>query len=638
VANASVDKIKALGLRHGEKAVMALTALLCLFCLYTAVSQETIDLTPDQVKGAADQAQQNINRKQEPNDILKVLVDQGGIKLDAGFEKSVEQQKDNVLVAANFRPPQLWAAPEPGAGLIRDQPELIAPSELYAYPGRGGALVYELDDAGNRVPDPDAGKPMDLATQERRQRRSGGMSAGAARRKMDETRKKAEEEKKRELEAARLKSALAGKGEPKKEEALAATTGVEPRMKEKTQGIRWVAITGVLNYKELRDSYLRALKQPDQAYPHFKQLDIERQVKQLDGSWGDWEAVDQSRNMQILDNLPEEDEEWTPETVRISALVAPLPYLKAGFWERVHVARMVPAEKLKVAETPIGGYAGPGFEAPIGSSAPQPMPQPMEAPPMVTSGSAGMAMLGGYGGGGTGESVDFEKRDVEEIMIRALDLTVEPDTTYRFRVRVVVYNPNLGREDISPGVDTKSVEIFGPWSDPTEEVTMPPDVATYALNKEPPVPRKLDQVNFEVARWTPDNGVTVVKRFPAAPGEIIGDYSTAAVPITNLETGRKEPKPQRVDFNSHQVVLDVMGGDQPIPPLGPGAVGRLSVPAVALVVRRDGAVVIRSQASDVHDQVRRDMADNFARELKAAEEEKKKNRPGSAPGSAVPMP
>jgi hypothetical protein len=322
-----------------------------------------------------------------------------------------------------------------------------------------------------------------------------------------------------------------------------------------------------------------------------------------------------------------------PETVRISSLVAPLPYLKAGFWERVHVARMVPAEKLKVAEIPGAGMPGMPMDAPaMVQSAPPPMSQPVEMP---------MAMSGEMGGmmsmGGTGETVDFEKREVDEVMIRALDLTVEPDTTYRFRVRIVVYNPNLGREDVSAGVDTKSVELFGPWSDPTEEVTMPPDVATYALAKEPNVPRKLEQVNFEVARWTPESGVTVVKRFPAAPGELIGELSSVAVPITD-EAGKKLPQTRRVDFNSHQFVLDVMGGDQPIPPLGPGTGGRLSVPALALVVRRDGAVVIRSQANDVHDQVRKDMADNFARELKAAEDEKKKkDRPGgSAPGSSMP--
>jgi hypothetical protein len=167
---------------------------------------------------------------------------------------------------------------------------------------------------------------------------------------------------------------------------------------------------------------------------------------------------------------------------------------------------------------------------------------------------------------------------------------------------------------------------------------MPPDVATYALAREPQVPRKLDQVNFEVARWAPDSGATVVKRFPAAPGEIIGTLSSVAVPIPDAQTGVKLPVSQRVDFNSHQLVLDVMGGDQTLPPLGPGLGGRLSVPALALVVRRDGAVVVRSQANDVHDQVRKDMADNFNRELKAAEDEKKKkDRPGGA-GSLGPMP
>ena len=152
-------------------------------------------------------------------------------------------------------------------------------------------------------------------------------------------------------------------------------------MKEMTKGIRWVAITGVLDYKTLRDTTSLALKRPEVAYPHFKQLDVERQVKQSDGSWSDWEAIDQSRNLQILDNLPEEDEEWTPETVRISALVAPLPFLKAGFWERVHVGRMVPAEKLKVAEPRRSrAAAGPG-----GSGWTMPRPSRSAARPSPTA-------------------------------------------------------------------------------------------------------------------------------------------------------------------------------------------------------------------------------------------------------------
>ena len=177
MANASADKLKALALRHGEKAVMGVTALLCLFFLYTALTLPTIDVTPEQVKQAAEPAQSNIARKQEPNDILKLLEDQK-IK-NPGFEAMVDQQKRDLLVAANFRPVQLWVSPEPGAGLIRDQPELVAVTELYAYPGRGGALVYELDDAGNRIPDPDADKNKDEATEARRKNKAPERGRGA---------------------------------------------------------------------------------------------------------------------------------------------------------------------------------------------------------------------------------------------------------------------------------------------------------------------------------------------------------------------------------------------------------------------------------------------------------------------------
>ena len=46
---------------------------------------------------------------------------------------------------SDYKAAREWVSPEPGAGLIRDTPVLIAPSELYAYPGRGGFLVFELD-------------------------------------------------------------------------------------------------------------------------------------------------------------------------------------------------------------------------------------------------------------------------------------------------------------------------------------------------------------------------------------------------------------------------------------------------------------------------------------------------------------
>ena len=37
---------------------------------------------------------------------------------------------------------------------------------------------------------------------------------------------------------------------------------------------------------------------------------------------------------------------------------------------------------------------------------------------------------------------DYWKTDEKKVMIRAFDFTVQPDTSYRYRVRIVVFNPN----------------------------------------------------------------------------------------------------------------------------------------------------------------------------------------------------
>ena len=49
----------------------------------------------------------------------------------------------------------------------------------------------------------------------------------------------------------------------------------------------------------------------------------------------------------------------------------------------------------------------------------------------------------GGGMGGPSESAgNYWKTDEKKVMIRAFDFTVQPDTSYRYRVRIVVFNPN----------------------------------------------------------------------------------------------------------------------------------------------------------------------------------------------------
>jgi hypothetical protein len=150
-ANAIVDQLVGLGLRHGEKAGMALASMIFFVCVGTAATQKGISLTPDQVKKAADQSDTNLNRREDRETIIKTLETREKIT-KTNFAASVEEQIKVALVPDNYKPAREWVTPEPGAGLIRDKPNLVAVSELYAYPGRGGLLIYALDESGERIP------------------------------------------------------------------------------------------------------------------------------------------------------------------------------------------------------------------------------------------------------------------------------------------------------------------------------------------------------------------------------------------------------------------------------------------------------------------------------------------------------
>ena len=387
MANPTVEKLKEVGLLYGDKAAVALTSLLFVVCLGAALSKQSIQLTPEEVKKRAQAADTNLNRRQERDDIIKVL-ETGGIK-PTNFSKEVQDVAKMVLIADNYKPEREWVTPEPGAGLIRDTPVLIAPTDLYAYPGRGGALVYDLDENGNRKPDTEKKDvPKEEPRRGRRRQRAGGMagmmggsmmggsmmggsmmggrpSRKGSRKSQADLEKEQQEEveqKKKEM-AAKL---VAGNDEPpstKDDEAAKkdnqAPGNPEQHFKEVTKGLRWIAITGVLDHGKLVANYRVALKNPAVANPHYARLELERQSRQKNGSWSKWEKVDSEENLKILDNLPEEDEELTPDSVRPDNLNDPLPFLKAGLWEKVHIASLVPKEKKEVAAPPpVSGMMG----------------------------------------------------------------------------------------------------------------------------------------------------------------------------------------------------------------------------------------------------------------------------------------
>ncbi len=656
-ANPQVEKLKELGLRHGEKAAMGVSAFVFVLLLYLTATHKSIELTPDQVRKTAEQAESNLRKPQSEEAIVKDLDTKGIVVTH--FEASVDEAMKDTLTAANYKADRAWVTLEPGAGLIRENVELIAVTDPEAYPGRGGALVYALDADGNKIPDDGKDKVVVVKRRKRRKNRAGmmgrggmggGMMGGMMKKKKKRVGKSkaqiaAEEKLDREIEEKRLKGLLAGKDVPKKEDAKEEEEEDAMEFKEITKGLRWVAVTATLDYKQLRDNYLKALKNPSAAYPNFKRADLERQELQSDGTWSEWALVDGAKNEEILFNLPETDDELTPEDVRLSPLVDQLPFLKAGYWEHVHIASLVPAEKKTLPDAPkdMGmGMGGPGGMAGMmaarggaGAMGQRGMAGMMAAPGGGGGGMAGMMGQRGMAGmmasegampgmgmgagsaGSAGSEGDFEKSEAAKVMVRALDFTVEPNMSYRYRVRVVVRNPNRDRMDVAPGTDTKSALLNGPWSVVTNQVTMPPDVMPYAARMTARTGLRTDRVQFEVVRFNPEDGVTVVKPFDAGPGQVIGEVSSAQIP-TSEGTGVKS---KRIDFISREVVLDTHGGPTPLPKIGVGG-SEFEVPSLALVVRPDGFVEVRSQARDSADVVRKDLVLNYKRELAESNKER----------------
>ena len=656
MANAFADQMKGLALRHGEKAGVALASMVFFFCVVTAAMMPSIDTTPEQIKKAAEASDSNLNRKEEREAIVKRLEDVDKIT-NTHIAETVEEQTKVKLVADNYKPARELIIPEPGAGLIRDQPKLIAPTELYAYPGRGGLLVYALDEKGERIPlkegEEKEERPQRLGNTRKRRPGGGGMMAGmmgAARKKRGKSQVeiKREEEQERKLAARKLKAQLAGGVGPEAEAAKkeAEMEGQEPPAKEITKGYRWVAITGVLDHGQLVANYREALKNPAVAHPHYERLDLQRKTLQPDGTWSDWQDVDASKNLDVLDNVPEIEDELTLENVRPEGLVDPLPFLKAGLWEKVHIASLVPKEKRDLPpETPLAGGMGPMggmgrgmmmsggmmggmggmMGSPGGPGAMGGMMPGMGRGMMMggmggKAGEAGMmgGMMGMMGGGET--AGQYWKSDEKRVMIRALDFTAEEDKTYRYRVRIVVFNPNYKREDVNPGVDKEHQELKGPWSQETDQVHMPPDVEPYVMGTLDPNPKSDRKVRFQVVRFNLGDGWTIPNNFEASPGEVIGDLRTRQVPASDGSGAKSKP----IDFSSRQIMLDVFmpgqssatldtSGYQQLPS---GMVGTpIERPALALVLRPDGSLVVHNQADDLANQFRVDIESNYRHEL-----------------------
>ncbi len=165
-------------------------------------------------------------------------------------------------------------------------------------------------------------------------------------------------------------------------------------------------------------NYREALKNPAIAHPQYLRLDLETEDPPGRRHLVGLEEGREEKNLDILDNLPAIEEELAPENVLPEGLVDPLPFLNAGLWEKVHIASLVPKEKIKLPEEPKArpaaweardrGGMGSGQMADAMQRMNSSMMNNMQRQSQNISGGAMMEMMSrnsmGAGGGGLGSS------------------------------------------------------------------------------------------------------------------------------------------------------------------------------------------------------------------------------------------
>ena len=665
MAKVSAEKLQKVALRYLDKVAVALTALLCLVFVFLALSKETIETTPEQLTDVANQAQQNINRPQDEKAILE-RIEQDGMVLQ-GFGPKVAAREKTKVDVRQFSLTRSFVKAEPGAGLIRDsiKEQLLAPYALVATAGRGGIPFAARDEQGNLLPpDPEQQEKI----------RSGmygmmggmgegmggmsGMMGGMGGTTKKNVRQEQLTKRQEQIASSKTKAAIAGGLQlPPEEEETAATELVDYKIE--VRGKRWVAIVGLINNQQFRERYAKALKISEdspEAHPDYKRIEMERQAyNPVTGDWSDWALVDPEQLEQLTADVAFEEDpsyELTPDPVRLPPIVSFLPFLSSGYYAGVHHAQLIPPEKIRELlaeeeeEDPnamaMGGRMGSGgMSGMMGMG----MGEGMMGMDMGMMGSGGMSGMGsggmmgmdmgmmgsggmmGMGMGGmmgrpAGSGPEYMSEE-EILMARALDYTVQPDTTYRYRVRVVVGNPNYNREDVAHGVDNQAREFAGPWSEPTDPVKVPADVAIYAMNPAQGGAYRPETVNFDVVAWNPKSGSLAVSNFPAAPGEFIGRPADRLVAVE----GEDEPKRETINFQSRELVVDTMGSQVPVQNLSVGGrplSGTFELPAVVAVLRPDGTLALHSQAVDASDEQLQFMRESYT--LSISNELNKKSR------------
>lgn len=177
--------------------------------------------------------------------------------------------------------------------------------------------------------------------------------------------------------------------------------------------------------------------------------------------------------------------------------------------------------------------------------------------------------------------------DPEYLLLRYFDYDVEPGRQYRYRVRLVLANPNHAvpihcLEDESTAANRY---LETEWSEPTAIVQVAPDTQVLAGGAR----TWGAPATVMLTRFLQSTGVVVSEEFQVQRGQLLDLTRPSALP------SQKRSVAQTVDYASGMLLLDAHGGKRM-----PGR-SRVTEPASLLLVDPHGKLVVRNELDDLPD-------------------------------------
>lgn len=391
----------------------------------------------------------------------------------------------------------------------------------------------------------------------------------------------------------------------------------------KLEGRRWVVVRGIVPYAEQLADYVNIFQNTYEsengaAEPEYLGFEVER----AEVSSGDNTSEPNWEKLENLNEALEESLRWGkyPEPIQqkylIDALTESLPPMVFKNHDETvghpkipfATAKEVATDKAKSVKS---DKKDAGFANVLGKG------RKSKASGRGTGkqGAAGKGQLGRGSNGAKSLDAPVERADVA--LFRFFDFNVEPGKTYRYRIRVVLRNPNfevpLQYLDKTNAAQLAEGEFrMTEWSPPTSAITVPKSTDLLAGKVNPARGNNDPRVLMMLRTFDSEKAANVICRRWLERGSFANIKAPKESSKSKKPSAKSDEDIPSQDFATDMLVVDIAGGNPLTGASDLKALAdlRLKDPDEVLVFNIDGGLTSRSRVGD---------ANNYRREEKAAD-------------------